>query len=96
MTSDDVRRSVENEIKYIDSEYKQTKTDITSRRNSDIKRIQDVMESDASESQKQEQIDEIKTDYTDFAEEKVDKIGKLVEKRDVPYQRWLRLQKLRK
>jgi hypothetical protein len=96
MTSDDVRRSVENEIKYIDSEYKQTKTDITSRRNSDIKRIQEVMESDASESQKQEQIDEIKSDYTEFAEEKVDKIGKLVEKRDVPYQRWLRLQKLRK
>lgn len=96
MTSDDVRRSVENEIKYIDSEYKQTKTDITSRRNSDIKRIQEVMESDASESQKQEQIDEIKSDYTEFAEEKVDKIGKLVQKRDVPYQRWLRLQKLRK
>lgn len=96
MTSDDVRHSVENEIKYIDSEYKQTKTDITSRRNNDIKRIQDVMESNASESQKQEQINEIKSDYTDFAEEKVDKIGKLVEKRDVPYQRWLRLQKLRK
>jgi ribosomal protein S18 acetylase RimI-like enzyme len=96
MDSSDVRRSVENEIKYIDSEYKQIKTDITSRRNNDIKRIQDVMESDASESQKQEQIDEIKSDYTDFAEEKVDKIGKLVEKRDVPYQRWLRLQKLRK
>lgn len=96
MTSEDVQNSVENEMKYIDSEYKQIKTDVTSRRNNDIERIQDIMESNATESQKQKQIDNIKSSYTEFAQEKVDKMSELVEKRDIPYQRWIKLQKLRK
>ena len=92
MSSDDVQRSVVNQVKYIDSEYKQIKADVTSRRNDDIEAIQKVIASDATESQKEEQILNIKAGYSNYVEERIGDIEKLKLDREIPMDRLYKLQ----
>jgi hypothetical protein len=96
MESKDVQKAVINQVKYIDSEYKQIKTDITSRRNDDIEKIQGVVGSDATESQKENQILNIKASYSNFVEERVDRMQELNLDRRVPLNRLYKIQNPKK
>jgi hypothetical protein len=92
MESKDVQRAVINQVKYIDSEYKQIKTDITSRRNDDVEKIQEIIGSDATESQKEEQIMNVKANYSNFVEEMVGRMQELKVDREIPMDRLYKLQ----
>lgn len=92
MESKDVQKAVINQVKYIDSEYKQIKTDITSRRNDDVEKIQEIIGSDATESQKEEQIMNVKANYSNFVEEMVGRMQELKVDREVPMDRLYKLQ----
>lgn len=96
MESKDVQKAVINQVKYIDSEYKQIKTDITSRRNDDIDNIRDIIGSEATESQKEQQIMNIKVEYSNFVEEMVGKMQELKVDRQVPMDRLYKLQNPKK
>jgi hypothetical protein len=96
MESKDVQRAVINQVKYIDSEYKQIKADITSRRNDDIDRIQDIISSDATESQKESQILDIKASYSNFVEDRISKMQELKMDRDIPMNRLYKIQNPKK
>jgi hypothetical protein len=96
MESKDVQKAVINQVKYIDSEYKQIKTDITSRRNDDTEKIQEVIGSDATESQKENQILNIKASYSNFVEERVDRMQELNLDRRVPLNRLYKIQNPKK
>jgi hypothetical protein len=96
MESKDVQKSVINQVKYIDSEYKQIKTDITSRRNDDVEKIQEVIGSDATESQKEQQILNIQASYSNFVEERVGRMQELNTERQVPLNRLYKIQNPKK
>ena len=90
--SKDIQKAVINQVKYIDSEYKQIKTDITSRRNDDVEKIQEIIGSEATESQKEEQIMNVKINYSNYVEEMVGKMQELKVDREVPMDRLYKLQ----
>ena len=92
MESKDVQKAVINQVKYIDSEYKQIKTDITSRRNDDVDKIRDIVGSDATESQKEEQIMNVKVNYSNYVEEMVGRMQELKIDREVPMDRLYKIQ----
>jgi hypothetical protein len=96
MESKDVQKAVINQVKYIDSEYKQIKTDITSRRNNDIEKIQEVVGSDATESQKEQQILNIQSSYSNFVEERVGRMQELNLERQTPLNRLYKIQNPKK
>ena len=96
MESEDIQKAVINQVKYIDSEYKQIKTDITSRRNNDTEEIQKVISSNATEAQKEKQILEIQIDYSNFVEERVDKMNELKIDRQLPLDRLYKIQNPKK
>lgn len=92
MESKDVQKAVINQVKYIDSEYKQIKTDITSRRNDDVDKIRDIVGSDATESQKEEQIINVKVNYSNYVEEMVGRMQELKVDREIPMDRLYKIQ----
>jgi hypothetical protein len=96
MESKDVQKAVINQVKYIDSEYKQIKTDITSRRNDDIEKIQEVVGSDATEAQKENQILNIRASYSNFVEERVNRMNELKIDRQLPIERLYKIQNPKK
>ena len=96
MESKDVQKAVINQVKYIDSEYKQIKTDITSRRNDDIEKIQEVVGSDATEAQKENQILNIRASYSNFVEERVNRMNELKIDRQLPLERLYKIQNPKK
>ena len=96
MESKDVQKAVINQVKYIDSEYKQIKTDITSRRNDDIEKIQEVVGSDATEAQKENQIINIRASYSNFVEERVNRMNELKLDRQLPLERLYKIQNPKK
>lgn len=92
METSDVKKAVINQVKYIDSEYKQIKTDITSRRNDDVEKIQEIIASDATESQKEKQILNVKVNYSNYVEEMVDRMRELKVDREVPMNRLYKIE----
>ena len=92
METSDVKKAVINQVKYIDSEYKQIKTDITSRRNDDVEKIQEIIASDATESQKEKQILNVKVNYSNYVEEMVDRMRELKVDREVPMDRLYKIE----
>jgi hypothetical protein len=96
MESKDIQKAVINQVKYIDSEYKQIKTDITSRRNDDVEKIQEVIGSDATESQKENQILNIQTSYSNFVQERVGRMEELKIDRQLPLDRLYKIQNPKK
>ncbi len=92
METSDVKKAVINQVKYIDSEYKQIKTDITSRRNDDVEKIQEIIGSDATESQKEKQILNVKVNYSNYVEEMVDRMRELKVDREVPMDRLYKIE----
>jgi len=90
--SADVQKFVTNEIKYIDSEYKQVKTDITSRRNKDADRAMEIYESDLSDEAKIKKIEAIDKQYNIYVNEMIQKQQELMERRAIPVSRLYNLQ----
>jgi hypothetical protein len=94
--SADVQKFVTNEIKYIDSEYKQVKTDITSRRNNDADKAMEIYQSDLSDEAKIKKIEAIDKQYNIYVNEMIQKQQELMERRAIPVSRLYNLQNPKK